>query len=49
MFLSEVEQGGETRFTELGINIRPRKGQAVIHFPATLGFEEDERTPPYRI
>ena len=44
VYLNEVERGGETRFTELGIELRPQKGTAVLHFPTTLGYEEDRRT-----
>lgn len=30
VYLSEVEEGGETSFTELGINVVPRKGSALL-------------------
>jgi hypothetical protein len=42
--LNTVVKGGETRFTELGLDIMPNKGKAVIHFPATIGMEEHPRT-----
>lgn len=43
-YLNTVEQGGATRFGALDLNVAPKKGMAVIHFPTTLGFEEDART-----
>jgi prolyl 4-hydroxylase len=43
-YLNDVKQGGATRFSNLDLNIEPQKGLAVIHFPTTLGFEEDGRT-----
>lgn len=30
MYLSDVEEGGETEFTKLGIKIKPRKGRAIF-------------------
>ena len=29
-----VARGGATRFTQLGLDVRPRRGMAVVHFPA---------------
>jgi len=53
-YLNNVPEGGETRFPQLRIpndsgsdevlSIAPRKGMAVVHFPETTGFEEDDRT-----
>jgi len=43
-YLNDVHEGGETRFTKLSLDIQPRKGMAVIHFPNTLALEEDEQT-----
>ena len=55
-YLNNVTEGGTTVFTRLnpvgeqscddggGLVIQPRQGTAVIHFPATTGFEEDQRT-----
>jgi hypothetical protein len=43
-YLNTVAKGGETRFTELGLDVKPSKGKAVMHFPATVGLEEDPRT-----
>ena len=36
--------GGSTRFNQLGIEVSPRRGMAVVHFPATTGLELDELT-----
>ena len=43
-YLNNVESGGETRFPCVGLDIKPRKGMAVVHFPATLELREDIRT-----
>jgi 2OG-Fe(II) oxygenase superfamily len=51
-YLNDVPAGGETRFIQVQrsdnknepLSIAPRKGMAVVHFPATTGFEEDPRT-----
>jgi prolyl 4-hydroxylase len=43
-YLNHVKQGGETRFTEIDIDIRPKKGMLVLHFPTTLDYQEDART-----
>ena len=45
VYLNEVQSGGETVFPQLGpLSVRPEKGAAVVHFPETLGFEQDTRT-----
>ena len=36
VYLNDVERGGETSFSKLGVRIKPRKGNALIFFPATL-------------
>jgi prolyl 4-hydroxylase len=43
-YLNTVKQGGETRFTEIDIDIHPKKGMLVLHFPTTLDYQEDART-----
>ena len=44
VYLNDVKEGGETKFTKLGVEVKPRKGMAVVHFPNTVGLEEDIRT-----
>jgi prolyl 4-hydroxylase len=41
---SSQRGGGETAFPALDLTIRPQKGMAVLHFPTTLGLEDDPRT-----
>ena len=36
MYLNDVEKGGETSFTAMNLNVRPRKGTALVFFPATV-------------
>eukprot|EP00571_Detonula_confervacea_P001958 CAMPEP_0172320818 /NCGR_PEP_ID=MMETSP1058-20130122/41522_1 /TAXON_ID=83371 /ORGANISM="Detonula confervacea, Strain CCMP 353" /LENGTH=384 /DNA_ID=CAMNT_0013036169 /DNA_START=640 /DNA_END=1790 /DNA_ORIENTATION=+ len=43
-YLNDVVQGGSTYFPELELDIQPRKGTAVIHFPADVSLREDTRT-----
>jgi prolyl 4-hydroxylase len=43
-YLNDVEEGGKTMFTKLGLEIKPVKGLAVVHFPMSLELVEDERT-----
>ncbi|CAJ1951724.1 unnamed protein product [Cylindrotheca closterium] len=44
VYLNDVPEGGETRFTKLDLDVKPEKGKAVVHFPTSLEFEEDIRT-----
>ena len=46
LYLSAVEDGGETRFTRLNISVTPRKGSAVVWPPVMSDdpFKTDERT-----
>eukprot|EP00957_Ditylum_brightwellii_P208139 15356017-Ditylum_brightwellii.AAC.1 len=30
LYLSDVEEGGETAFTELGLAVKPKKGRALV-------------------
>jgi len=43
-YLNDVPEGGTTLFTKLGLEIRPKRGLAVIHFPMSLELIEDDRT-----
>lgn len=43
-YLNDVSEGGSTNFPEIGLAIQPKKGTAVIHFPADLELREDTRT-----
>ncbi|GFH59860.1 hypothetical protein CTEN210_16336 [Chaetoceros tenuissimus] len=43
-YLNDVETGGETTCTKLGLKIKPEKGLCVVHFPMTLDLWEDELT-----
>lgn len=40
-YLSEVEEGGETTFPEVGLRVRPRKGDAVLFWNRTPDFVLD--------
>jgi prolyl 4-hydroxylase len=44
VYLNDVLEGGQTRFPELGLDVAPRKGMAVLHFPTTLDLKQDYRT-----
>mmetsp|Transcript_66307 Transcript_66307/g.110153 ORF Transcript_66307/g.110153 Transcript_66307/m.110153 type:complete len:483 (+) Transcript_66307:14-1462(+) len=45
VYLNDVACGGATRFTALGLDVRPTCGLALVHFPGTLhGFRTDIRT-----
>jgi hypothetical protein len=43
-YLNDVAEGGSTNFPGVGLSIQPKKGTAVIHFPADLELREDIRT-----
>ena len=44
IYLNDVEKGGRTYFNNLDIRIKPKKGMALVFFPAFLDREIDERT-----
>jgi len=45
VYLNDVEKGGATRFTRLGLDVQPRQGTAVLHFPNYRdSMREDVRT-----
>lgn len=35
LYLNDVEEGGETHFTRLGISVKPKKGRALV-WPSVL-------------
>ena len=39
-----MKKGGTTYFNNLDLRIKPKKGMALIFFPAFLNREIDERT-----
>lgn len=46
LYLSDVEEGGHTRFPLLNISVQPKRGRAVL-WPSTLSDDpvtQDERT-----
>ena len=44
VYLNDVPGGGETRFTKIGVDVKPEAGMAVVHFPTSADFANDERT-----
>ena len=42
MYLNDVADGGETRFTILNISVRPRRGRVVL-WPSVLDAQPNER------
>lgn len=40
-YLSDVEEGGETTFPEVGLKVRPKKGDAVLFWSRTPDFVLD--------
>ena len=45
LYLNDVEEGGETAFTDLGIAVKPKKGRALI-WPSVLN--DDPESSDYR-
>lgn len=46
LYLSDVEEGGETGFPQLSLDVKPRKGSAIL-WPSTSPddiFRQDPRT-----
>jgi len=41
LYLSDVEEGGETGFPQLGINVKPKKGSALL-WPSTLDSNPEQ-------
>lgn len=42
VYLNDVAQGGRTTFSKLGLSVTPRRGMAVVFFPATLDGRLEE-------
>ena len=40
LYLNDVEEGGETSFTDLGISVQPKKGRALI-WPSVMNDDPD--------
>ena len=43
-YLNDVPSGGTTLFPKLGLDIVPKRGMAVVHFPMSLDLVEDALT-----
>lgn len=43
VYLNDVPRGGATRFPCLGLDVQPRKGTALVFFPATIDGALDRR------
>ena len=44
LYLSDVEEGGETAFPSLGISVKPKKGKALL-WPSVLDSDPEKREP----
>jgi prolyl 4-hydroxylase len=43
-YLNDVSEGGSTYFPVIDLDIKPKKGTAIIHFPADMNMREDKWT-----
>jgi hypothetical protein len=43
VYLNDVAEGGHTSFSKLGLSCQPRKGDAIIFFPARLDGMLDDK------
>ena len=41
VYLNDVQAGGETHFSKLGLKISPKKRMACVHFPSYLPTATD--------
>eukprot|EP00638_Chattonella_subsalsa_P001095 CAMPEP_0117753216 /NCGR_PEP_ID=MMETSP0947-20121206/12086_1 /TAXON_ID=44440 /ORGANISM="Chattonella subsalsa, Strain CCMP2191" /LENGTH=289 /DNA_ID=CAMNT_0005572041 /DNA_START=258 /DNA_END=1127 /DNA_ORIENTATION=+ len=44
VYLNDVSQGGATTFKDIGISVKPKKGSALLFFPAFADGTPDDRT-----
>ncbi len=44
LYLSDVTEGGETSFPNLGISVKPKKGKALL-WPSTLDSDLEKQDP----
>jgi prolyl 4-hydroxylase len=44
VYLKDCEMGGATCFKDLGIQVKPQKGKALLFFPCYKDGKPDERT-----
>lgn len=44
IYLSDVEEGGETAFPRIGIKVKPKRGSAVL-WPSTYSYNLSEKDP----
>ena len=44
LYLNDVEEGGETSFPELGISVKPKRGNALL-WPSVLDEDPLEKDP----
>ena len=44
VYLNDVKSGGATFFKDLGIQVRPEKGKALLFFPSQQDGKSDDRT-----
>ena len=43
IYLNDVVQGGQTSFPQLGLNMQPKQGRALVFFPSTVDGHLDPR------
>ena len=46
VYLNDVQQGGATAFPALNLQVQPRRGMALVFFPATVDGMLDKRALP---